>query len=67
MENTLSNKIINVWVSDYKTRDVISAKAVKEFIQEVKLKILYRHQGGHSSVSRVCNAEIDKLAGEILI
>jgi hypothetical protein len=38
----------------------------KEFILRLKEKILYRHQGGHSSVSDVCNEEIDKLIGEDL-
>ena len=44
-----------------------SEEDVKEFIRLLKEKILYRHQGFHSSVSDVCNEEIDKLAGEKLI
>ena len=33
---TLSDKIMNVWVSNYDTADVISKIAVKEFIKNIR-------------------------------
>ena len=37
----------------------------KHFIEKLKERIAYRFSGGHSSVSYICNEEIDKLFGYV--
>lgn len=59
---TLSDKKINVWVSDYNTADVIRVEHIEQFIQDLKRDLK------DPKMRCLCTAEIiNRLAGDKLI